>query len=123
VSPELTKFVLAKRSIESVVPDLSYVITGDDHVMRLCGAVIHLRGIPHSTPGLVASAVGCHEARVTLGEPAPPDDPYVLPGKWADIRVWPDGDGFKISVRGDDFNDGKTLLDRARRYRNDGGGE
>jgi hypothetical protein len=117
VSSELTKLVLAPDSIESVEPDLSYVINGDDHTMRLCGAVIHLRGAPGATPGKVALAVGCHEARVTLGELAPVDDPYVLPGKWADITVWPDGAGFKIRVRGDDFDDGLLLLDRARRHR------
>ena len=44
VQPELTKFLLAGESIESVEPDLSYVINGDDHTMRLCGAILHIRG-------------------------------------------------------------------------------
>lgn len=117
MSPELTKFLLAGDSIESVEPDLSHVVVGGNDTMRLCGAVLHVQGLAGATPENVALAVGCHEARVTLGESAPPDDPYVVPGKWAEITVWPDGTGFKIRVRGDGFDDGKVLLERARRHK------
>ena len=117
VSPELTKFLLAGDSIESVEPDLSHVVASGQDIMRLCGAVLHVQGLAGATAENVALAAGCHQARVTLGEVAPPDDPYVLPGKWAEITVWPDGKGFKIRVRGDDFADGTALLERARRLK------
>ena len=46
VTPELTTFVLSKEAIESVEPALFYRITGNDHVMVLHGALIHVRPAP-----------------------------------------------------------------------------
>ena len=117
VTSELTAYVLSKESIQSVEPAFSYRITGNDHVMLLRGALIHLRPAPGATQELVQLALECHQARAALGEIAPPNDPYVLPGKWADIDVSSDGAMFEILVSADSFDDRKALLDRARTYR------
>lgn len=98
-------------------PALSYRITGNDHVMLLRGALIHVRPAPGATQETIQLALECHEARVVLGESAPPNDPYVLPGKWADIDVSSDGSMFEVIVSAESFDDRKALLDRARSYR------
>jgi hypothetical protein len=116
-TPELTMLLLSRESMESVEPALSYRITGNDHVMVLRGSLIHLRPVPGGTKEMVQLALECHQARVALGESAPPDDPYVLPGKWADIDVSSDGDVFEVVVSAGPFDDRQALLDRARSYR------
>ena len=115
VTPELTAFVISRSSMESVSPDYVHVVTGNESV-RLKGAIIHVSATSGTTAEMLERAIECHQARVTLGEAPPPDDPYVLPGHWTNVSVSSDGGAFAVSVEGDDFAQAKAILDRAQRY-------
>jgi hypothetical protein len=104
--------------IDSVEPAYSYVSAGPvDHQAHLRGARIHLRPLPSASRESFQRELECHEAHVTLGEvQAAADDPYVLPGRWVDIDVDSEGDGFVALARVDQLEDAREVLDRARRF-------
>jgi hypothetical protein len=109
---------VAPSAVDSVEPAYSYVKSGpNDHEARLRGARIHVRPLPGASRESLARTLECHEARVTLGqEQAATDDPYVLPGRWIDIDVDSEGDGFAVNARVDEFDDARQVLDRAHRF-------
>jgi hypothetical protein len=104
--------------IDRVEPASSYVSSGPvDRQAVLRGARIHLRPLPAMSRETVQRDLECHQVRVTLGMlQAPADDPYILPGRWVDIDVDSEGDGFVALVRIDKLEDAKEVLDRARRF-------
>jgi hypothetical protein len=105
--------------IESVEPAYSYVVAAGpaDRQANLRGARIHLRPLPAMSRESIQRQLECHQVQVVLGAaPAPPDDPYILPGRWVDIDVDSEGDGFVAQVRVDVFADAKEILERARRF-------
>jgi hypothetical protein len=104
--------------IDSVEPAYSYVAAGPaDHETHLRGARIHLRPLPAASRESFQRSLECHQAHVTLGATqALTNDPYVLPGRWVDIDVDSEGDGFVALVRVDHLDDAKEVLDRARRF-------
>jgi hypothetical protein len=61
----------------------------------------------------------CHTARVLLGQvdrSQLPDDPYVLPNEWLDIRVVPEGGNFAVSVEADSVAKNLQVFSRATAY-------
>ncbi len=104
--------------IDSVEPAYSYVSAGPaDRAAHLRGARIHLRPSPAASRESLQRSLECHQVQVTLGAAqALADDPYVLPGRWVDIDVDSEGDGFVAQVRVDRFDDAREVLDRARRF-------
>jgi hypothetical protein len=65
----------------------------------------------------MARSLECHESRVLLGRvPARTDDPYVLEGTWLGIDVDSEGDGFVVSVRVDEIEAARRVLERAQRF-------
>ena len=109
--------VLSPGLVEGVEPAYSTVPSGNDRIIRLRGARMHLRPSLAASPQALQRTLECHQARVTLGDsPAIADDPYVLDGAWLDIDVDSDGDGLIASVLVDRFDDASRVLDRARSY-------
>lgn len=110
--------LLAPGAIDGVEPAYSYVKSGPvDREARLRGARIRIKPLAGFSKETIARSVECHQARVILGEAtAAVDDPYVLPGHWADIDVESEGDGFAVLVRADEMDVARQLLARAQRY-------
>jgi hypothetical protein len=110
--------LLARSAVDSVEPAYSYVKSGPvDREARLRGARIHVRPLPGFSREAMDRSLECHQARVLLGRvPAGPDDPYVLAGNWLDIDVDSNGDGFVVSVLGDDLDAARRVLERAQRF-------
>lgn len=113
--------LLAPAAIDSVEPAYAHVKSGpNDREPRLRGARIHVRPLPGLSRESIARSLECHESRVVLGEgSSPPDDPYVLAGRWLDITVDSEGDGFAVRVEpeaNDDPEAPRAILERARRY-------
>jgi hypothetical protein len=105
------------EAVESVEPAYSYVANGNDRRPNLRGAAIHLRPLPGLSAELMTRSLECHQASVTLGRaPATADDPYVLPGRWLDLRATSEGDGFVAFARIDSIADARAVLDRALRF-------
>jgi hypothetical protein len=108
---------LSPSLVEAVEPAYSTVPTGNDRVIRLRGARLHLRPDLNVSAEALQRTLECHQARVTLGDsPALVDDPYALPGAWLDIDVDSSGDGMIAAVRVDRFDDARLVLDRARSF-------
>jgi hypothetical protein len=110
--------LLARSAIDSVEPAYSHVQSGPvSQEARLRGARIHVRPLPGLSREAMDRSLECHEARVMLGRvPAGPDDPYVLEDSWLDIDVDSEGDGFVVSVLGDNIDAARRVLERARRF-------
>jgi hypothetical protein len=107
----------APEAVESVEPAYSYVANGNDRRPNLRGAAIHLRPLAGLSPELLTRSLECHQASVTLGRaPATADDPYILPGRWLDLRAASEGDGFVAFARIDSIADARVVLDRALRF-------
>jgi hypothetical protein len=106
------------RDVDSVEAAYVHVQSGpSDREARLRGARIHVRPLPGLTRESLQRTLECHEARVTLrGADGEDTDPYVLPGRWLDIDVASEGDGFVVAVQVDGFDDARRVLDRARRF-------
>lgn len=103
--------------VDRVEPAYSYVATGNDRRANLRGAAIHVRPLPGLSPESITRSLECHQASVTLGgSQASPDDPYVLPGKWLELDVSSEGDGFVALARIDSIADARLVLDRAHRF-------
>jgi len=108
--------IFAPSTVDSVAPSYSYVQSGNDRAVRLRGAEIHLRPLAGFARESLARDLECHEARVVLGAAAPrADDPFVLPGRWVEIDVNSEGDGFVVLARVDEIDSARELLARAQR--------
>jgi len=110
--------LLSPDFVDAVRPEYATVPSGPaEREARLRGARIRLRPIPGMSSESLTRSVECHQARVALGEvPAGVNDPYVLPGRWVDLDAASAHDSFVIVVSGDDFEDAREILDRARRF-------
>ena len=110
--------LLARSAVDSVEPAYSRVKSGPvDREARLRGARIHVRPLPGFSREAMDRSLECHEARVMLCRvPAGPDDPYVLEGEWLDIDVDSEGDGFVVSILGDNIDAARRVLERAQRF-------
>jgi hypothetical protein len=110
--------LLARSAIDSVEPAYSHVQSGPvSQEARLRGARIHVRPLPGLSREAMDRSLECHEARVMLGRVlAGPDDPYVLEGNWLDIDVDSQGDGFVVSILGDNIDAARRVLDKAQRF-------
>ena len=110
---------LSPSLVEAVEPAYSTVPTGNDRVIRLRGARLHLRPDLNVSAEALQRTLECHQARVTLGDsPALTDDPYALPGAWLDIDVsWDSsGDGMVAAVLVDRFDDARLSWIVARSF-------
>ncbi len=108
---------LSPSLVEAVEPAYSTVPSGNDRIIRLRGARLHLRPTLNVSAEALQRTLECHQARVTLGDsPAVADDPYVLPGAWLAIDVESGGDGLVAAVLVDRFDDARRILDRARSF-------
>jgi hypothetical protein len=118
-SEELAAPALAPSLVEAVEPATSVVPTGNDRIIRLRGARLHLRPVLNVSAEALQRTLECHQARVTLSEsPEIADDPYFLRGAWLDINVDSSGDGLIASVLVDPFDEARLVLDRARSFAN-----
>jgi hypothetical protein len=108
--------ILSPSLIDSVEP--AYTQSGPgDRAERLHGSRIHLRPIATLSRESIARSLECHESRVVLGStPALADDPYALAGKWLDIDVDSDRDGFVVQMASDDLSTAREALSRAKRF-------
>jgi hypothetical protein len=115
---ESSKAMLSPDAIDSVEVAYSYVQSGPvSREARFRGAHLHVKPLPGFSREALTRGLECHEARVLLGRvPAGPDDPYVLEGNWLDIDVDSNGDGFVVSVLGDDLDAARRVLERAQRF-------
>jgi hypothetical protein len=105
------------EAVDRVDPAYSYVATGNDRRANLRGAAIHVRPLPGLSPESMTRSLECHQASITLGGiPPGADDPYVLPGRWLDLDVSSEGDGFVAYARINSIADAREVLDRARRF-------
>jgi hypothetical protein len=110
--------LLSRDAYDSVEGAYDHVNSGPvDREARLRGAKLHVRPLAGLSRETIARRVECHEARVVLGEAqAAPDDPFALPGRWLDVDVDSEGDGFAILMRTDTFADAQEALARAKRF-------
>jgi hypothetical protein len=117
-APEATAVTLvAPAQVERVEPENSFVQSGNDRRANLSGARIFLFPMAGQSPETITRSLECHQARAALGRvEAQSDDPYVLPGRWLDIDVHSEGDGFSVRVTTDSIADAKKVLDRAQRH-------
>lgn len=112
-----TAQLYSPEAVDRVEPAYSYVATGNDRRANLRGAAIHLRPLPGLSPESMTRSLECHQASLTLGSAqASADDPYILPGRWLDLDVSSEGDGFVAFARIDSIADARMVLDRARRF-------
>jgi hypothetical protein len=103
--------------VDRVDPAYSYVASGSDRRANLSGAAVHVRPLPGLSPETMTRSLECHQASIILGSaPASEDDPYVLPGRWLDLDVSSEGDGFVAYARINSIPDAREVLDRARRF-------
>jgi hypothetical protein len=105
-------------AVESVEPAYSYVKSGpNDRDPRLRGARLHVRPLPGLSRESMQRTLECHQANVTLhASEVRDEDPYVLPGRWVDIDVDSEGDGFVVAVQTESFDDARRILERGRRF-------
>jgi hypothetical protein len=110
--------LLTPAAIDSVEPAYAHVQSGPSfYQARLRGARIHLRPIAAMSRETIARSLECHESRVVLGTTqGVVDDPYGLPGRWLDIDVDSDRDGFVVQVGSDDVPTAHDVLERAKRF-------
>ncbi len=109
--------LLSPSAIDAIEPAYSYVQSGNDRRANLSGARIHVRPLPGMSPEGLTRDLECHQARVVLAGARPrEDDPYVLPGRWVDIDVSSERDGFVVLARVASISDARVVLDRAKRF-------
>jgi hypothetical protein len=109
--------LIAPASIEHVEPENSFVQSGNDRRANLTGARIYLVPMASQSSETITRSLECHQMRATLKQvEVHDDDPYVLPGRWLDIDVHSEGDGFSVRVTTDSIADAKRVLDRAERH-------
>jgi hypothetical protein len=110
--------LLAPAAIDSVEPSYVYVPSGPvSPEARLRGARLHVRPAPGVSQESLARGLECHEAAVVLGAAsASADDPFVAEGRWVEVLVASEGDGFVVDVRASELPVAKAVLARARAY-------
>jgi hypothetical protein len=108
--------LLSPSLVDAVEP--AYTESGPgDREERLHGSRIHLRPIAALSRESIARSLECHESRVVLGAtPALADDPYALAGRWLDIDVDSDRDGFVVQMASDDLPTAREALSHAKRF-------
>jgi len=112
-----TAQIYSPAAVDHVEAAYSYVASGNDRRANLRGAAIHVRPLPGLSPEAMTKSLECHQASITLGTtPASTDDPYVLPGRWLDLDVSSEGDGFVAYARINSIEDAREVLERARRF-------
>jgi hypothetical protein len=103
--------------VEGVAPFYLYVNSANNREARLHGAEIRLRPLPGMTPELVGHDLMCHSAQVVLGHAQSwPNDPYWLPDGWVKISVRSDDSSFVVALDGEDIEEAKEILARAKAF-------
>jgi hypothetical protein len=114
---DATTALLSPESVDSVEPSYSYVQTGNDRRANLRGARIHVKPLPGLSPEAMTRTLECHEVAVVLRGQAPlKDDPYFLPGRWVDVDVSSDTDGFIVLASVIRTEEAQVVLDHARQF-------
>ena len=110
--------IVGSKNIDHVEPLYAVLYsTPNGMESRLIGAKVHLRSIDGVTAEAVGHALTCHAARETLGMAEAGDScPYSVPGVWVDIDVKPDPMGYAVVLRGQDFEEARQILERARAF-------
>ena len=110
--------IVGPSNVDAVEPLYAVVYsTPNGAESRLIGAKIHIRTIDGVTAESVGHALVCHAAHETLSGPRPSDlCPYFVPGVWVDIDVKPDAMGYEVALRGQDFEEARQILDRAKAF-------
>ena len=110
--------IVGRQNVDHVEPLYAIVYsTPNGMESRLIGAKVHIRTIEGVSAESVGHTLACHAARETLSTPAPGDScPYAVPGVWVDIQVKPDPMGYDVALRGQDFEEARQILDRARTF-------
>ncbi|HEY5239916.1 MAG TPA: hypothetical protein VIJ22_00560, partial [Polyangiaceae bacterium] len=124
VAPRCTVFseetvapLLSPGAIDTVEPAYFHVQSGPgDRQARLRGARIHLQPFAGMSRESIARGLECHESRVVLGMTPVAHDPYALAGRWLDIEVESEKDGFVVDVGSDAIPTARDVLDRARQF-------
>jgi hypothetical protein len=108
--------IVGPENVDHVEP-LYAVVSSTPNGMenRLIGARLHVRAIDGVTAESLGRALSCHEARETLVR-AEDSCPYALPGAWVDIQVQSDNTGYDVALRGEDFEQARRILDRAKLF-------
>jgi hypothetical protein len=108
--------IIESRNVDRVEPLYAIVYsTPNGMESRLIGARVHLRTIDGVTAEAVGHTLTCHAARETLSTREASDTcPYFVPGVWVDINVKADPMGYEVALRGQDFEEARQILDRAR---------
>jgi hypothetical protein len=108
--------LLSPSLVDSVEP--AYTQSGPgDREERLRGVRIHLQPVSALSRESIARSLECHQSRVVLGmTPAAADDPYALTGRWLDIDVDSDKDGFVVQMASNDIATAREALARAKRF-------
>jgi hypothetical protein len=109
--------LLSPSLVDFVEP--AYTESGPgDRAERLRGVRIHLRPIASLSRESIARSLECHESRAVLGVVPSPivDDPYAIAGRWLDIDVDSDKDGFVVQMGSDDLPTAREALARAKRF-------
>ena len=108
--------IVGSMNVDQVEPIYALVRTGRNGMeARLAGARIHLRAIDGVTVESVGHAITCHAAHEVLGE-AGDSCPYYVPGVWVDIDVKQDVMGYDVALRGQDYEEARRILERARAF-------
>jgi hypothetical protein len=116
-SEALDAEVLSASVVENVEPYYDHVQSGNDRMVHLRGAKLHVRPQPNLSAESIERSLECHEARVTMGG-APPlaSDPYTLAGTWLDIKTDSTGDGYVVAVQVNNIQKAREVLARARQF-------
>jgi hypothetical protein len=116
-SPSATdQRIVDPRNVEGVEPLYAIVDSRPNGMeSRLIGAKVHLRNVEGVTAEGVSHAIACHSARETL-RGAPTTCPYSIPDRWVDIQVKADGDGYDVLLQGEDGEEARQILERARTF-------
>lgn len=115
---EAAAALLSPVAIDSVEPAYAHVQSGPSfYQAHLRGARVHLRPIAALSRESITRSLECHQSRVVLGAiQGAVDDPYGVPGRWLDIDVDSDKDGFVVQLGSDDMSTARDVLDRAKRF-------
>ena len=110
--------IVGPKNVDHVEPLYAIVdSTPNGMESRLIGAKVHLRTIDGVTAESVSHALACHAAQETMsGRDIGDSCPYAVPGVWVDIDVKADGLGYEVVLRGQDFDEGKQILTRAKAF-------
>jgi hypothetical protein len=89
--------------------------TGEE--TKLQGVRLSVRAEPGLTAPWLERVLRCQAALEVLGEVStPPNDPYVLPGGWVDIRARSGEEGLEVDVLGADIDESLRIFARAKAF-------